>query len=190
MTTYIALLRGINVSGQKMIGMAALRTLCEDMGFTDVRTYIQSGNVVFQAGQRNPEAVSTLLEKAITREFAFDVPVIVRDAAATGKILDRCPYAGKSETEAPGVYVTILKDPPAPAGLRKLRDATVTSKDEYTISGSEIYLLCRDGYGKTKLNNTFFEKQLGAVATTRNWKTMNTLFSLATTAPVPRRLKQ
>jgi uncharacterized protein (DUF1697 family) len=179
MTTWIALLRGINVSGQKTVAMAALRTLCETLDFAEVRTYIQSGNVVFQAGQRTPAAVSAPLEKAVTNKFGFDVPVIVRDVNAMRKILDRCPYAGKGEIEAPGVYVTLLKHPPTPAGLKKLKEQKVTTKDEYTISGSEIFLLCRDGYGNTKLNNTFFEKQLGGVATTRNWKTMNTLFSLA-----------
>ena len=179
MTTCIALLRGINVSGQKTVGMAALRTLCEGLGLIGVRTYIQSGNVVFRTGQRDPETVSALLEKSIRKEFSFDVPVIVRDLSATRKILDRCPYVGKGEPEAPGVYVTLLKDPPTPAALKKLKEQKITSKDEYTVSGSEIYLLCRDGYGNTKLNNAFFEKQLGAVATTRNWKTMNTLYALS-----------
>jgi uncharacterized protein (DUF1697 family) len=185
MTTCIALLRGINVSGQKMVGMAALRTLCEGIGMTGVRTYIQSGNLVFQTGQRDPVAVSVLLEKAIRKEFGFDVPVIIRDLSAIRKVLDRCPYADKGELEAPGVYVTLLKDPPTPAGLKKLKEQKVASKDEYTISGGEIYLLCRDGYGNTKLNNTFFEKQLGAVATTRNWKTMNTLYTLSMEIQVP-----
>jgi uncharacterized protein (DUF1697 family) len=173
------MLRGINVSGQKSIKMQRLKELCESIGFSDVATYIQSGNVVSKSKERNPAAVSTAIVRAIEKKFGFNVTVIVRQPNELAAVIRKNPFIGGRGVDESRLYVTFLEaTSPAPL-VRALGHLTAKSKDEYKVVGTEIYLHCPHGYGKTLLSNTFFEKHLKVAATTRNWKTVSVLYEMA-----------
>ena len=177
MPTYVALLRGINVSGQKKVSMAVLREVHAGLGHTDVVTYIQSGNVVFDAEIGDVETLRPEIEEAIVEEFGFDVPVVIRTSAQLASIIAASPYA-RSGADPSRLAVTFLNEMPAvdrAAGV----DANAFSPDEFSLAGREIYLHCPTGFGRTKLTNTFLEKRLGVTATTRNWKTVTELAALS-----------
>jgi uncharacterized protein (DUF1697 family) len=179
MHTYISMLRGINVSGQKMIKMAELKAMYESLHYANVATYIQSGNVVFRSRSDDPHSIATSIEKAIEKSFGFSVTVILRQPAEFRKVIDKCPFLGAALEDETRIYVTFLKSRPAPALVKALALVTKPGKDVYQIAGSEIYLHCPNGYGKTQFSNTYFEKQLNVSATTRNWNTVQTLFALS-----------
>ncbi len=178
MKRYLAVLRGINVSGQKIIKMEALRTAMEALGFQNIKTYIQSGNLVFE----NPESDTETLEKAIHQQilthFGFEVPVLVLEKAEMDKILTENPYFS-DDKDPKQLHVTLLKAEAAAEKVAQLNpDAYLP--DTFSITGKTIYLYTPGGYGNTKLSNTFFENKLKTPATTRNWKTMQELHKMIT----------
>jgi uncharacterized protein (DUF1697 family) len=173
MTTYVALLRGINVSGRNKIAMAELRALVESLGNTGVQTYIQSGNVVLDSAIRSAAKVADAITHAIARELGLDVAVIMRAAAEIDAVLTANPLLARGADPAKS-HVTFLAAKPAASAVRALVDFD-RSPDEFAVVGREVFVHCPNGYGTTKLNNTFFEKQLGVAATTRNWRTVHTL---------------
>ncbi len=181
MKTYISILRGINVSGQKKIQMAGLKKLYEDLNFKDVTTYIQSGNVIFRVSEKIAEiALSEKIGKKIFEQYGFQVPVILRDSKEMKAVVDQNPFSGKRVIDLSKLHVTFLSKVPR----KMLADSLLTFQqtiDRFIISGREIYLYCPNGYGTTKLSNTFFERKLEVTATTRNWKTVMTLNEIATT---------
>jgi uncharacterized protein (DUF1697 family) len=175
MSVYISMLRGVNVSGQKKVSMDALRNCYESMGFREVRTYIQSGNVVFE--HRNSEAsdLTRKIERQIKDNFGFDVVVIIRTKEEIQAVIENNPFGALDATK---VHVTFLSLPPASIPTTEI-DAARGKGERLSISGNEVYLFCPNGYGKTKLSNSFFERKLEVSATTRNWRTVNALFALA-----------
>lgn len=179
MNTYISLLRGINITGNKIIRMADLKALYESLGFSDVTTYIQSGNVVFKSRTKRPDAVVGKIVAGVKKKFGFDVTVLVRQPVEMKKIILKNPFTGRKGVDEKGLYVTFLQTRPAPALVKALLTLTKETKDEYVVNGTEIYLHCYTGYGKTLLNNSFFERYLKVRATTRNWKTVNVLMEIA-----------
>jgi len=179
MPPLISLLRGINVSGHNMIKMAELKALYESLGFKNVTTYIQSGNVVFETDQDRPDKLEASIERAIEKKYGFPVTVIVREPAELRRIISGNPFLASKNVDEIRLYVTFLRSKPPAALLKSIQTVAAKSPDEYAINGREIYLHCPNGYGKTMLSNTFFEKQLKIVATTRNWKTVNTLYAIA-----------
>src|SRR5512140_1984563 len=179
MTSFISLLRGINVSGHNMIKMAELKALYESLGFRNVTTYIQSGNVIFQSENGGSASVEATIERAIEKQFGFPVVVVVRKPAELAKVIKANPFLGSDSIDESRLYITFLKTKPTPALAKALQPAAARSTDQYEILGCEVYLYCPNGYGKTLLSNTFFEKQLKGLATTRNWKTVNTLYGIA-----------
>jgi uncharacterized protein (DUF1697 family) len=152
--------------------MAGLREVFEQLGHTNVRTYIQSGNVVFDAKGAAPE-VRSALERAIDTTFGLDVTVLLRTPAELAKIRTQNPYG-------PEAYVTFLDGVPDRKRVAALDPAPFTP-DGFRVIGQEVYLHCANGYGRTKINNTFFEKKLATRATTRNWRTVETVLQWATT---------
>jgi uncharacterized protein (DUF1697 family) len=182
MTSFISLLRGINVSGHNMVKMAELKTLYESLGFKNVTTYIQSGNVIFQSGKDDSGSVEAAIERAIEKQFSFPVTVIARKTAELAGIIKANLFRGSDKIDETRLYVTLLKTKPAPEAVKALEPTAARSTDQYKITGREVYLYCPNGYGRTLLSNTFFEKQLKAKATTRNWKTINTLYAMASGA--------
>jgi uncharacterized protein (DUF1697 family) len=180
MPSYVAMLRGINVSGSKPVKMEALRASFEALGFKNVRTYVQSGNVVFDAKERAAAPLGPKIVERIKRDFGFDVPVLVLGAAELGKVVDENPFLKQrgQEIDVTKLHVTFLAGPPAAAGLKRMEGVS-SGRDAFRCHGTSIYLHCPDGYGNTKLSNNAFERALGAAATTRNWKTVTTLAALA-----------
>lgn len=176
MTTYVAMLRGINVSGRNKLAMQDLRSLVGSVGAKDVRTYIQSGNAIFTS-RRSPASVVEALESALELALGSPVPVLVRTKEELDAVIDTNPFvhAGRDTGVLHVTFMGAVADPVAVA-------STVTERagaDEHRVIGREVYLRCPNGYGETKLTNAFFEKKLGSPATTRNWKTVTTLAELA-----------
>jgi uncharacterized protein (DUF1697 family) len=177
--TYVSLLRGINVGGRNKVSMSALRDVFESLGHRDVATYVQSGNVVSSAATRRPADVARAVERAITDHLGLEIAVLVRTPAELAAIVSASPHAGH-QTDPNKLHVTFLRELPARAVVEGL-DPDRFAPDVFAVAGREIYLHCPHGYGNTKINNAYFEKQLGVAATTRNWKTVRHLAELATT---------
>jgi uncharacterized protein (DUF1697 family) len=177
MHAFISLLRGINVSNQKSIRMPELKALYEAMGFINVTTYVQSGNVVFDCADSDAEKIGAAIEMEIENHFGFNVPVIMRDLNDLQRIVDGNPFVQPRNEDPSKLHVTFLAVSPSTelTGSLKIPPGIV---DECVLSGKEIYLLCPNGYGKTKLSNGFFERKLKVQATTRNWKTVVTLYDI------------
>ncbi|MEN8250176.1 MAG: DUF1697 domain-containing protein [Bacteroidota bacterium] len=178
MITYVALLRGINVSGQKKILMVDLRDLHEKLGFNNVRSYIQSGNIIFNYnGDISSSELSHLIEEAIARRFYFSVPVIIRTAHEIEQLIKTNPFKKEAKTDPNLVLFTLLKNAPQPNELSRFDDIDY-SPDRFELHGNAIFLHCPNGYGKSKLTNNYFEKMLKTNATTRNWKTLTRILEL------------
>ncbi|WP_066221714.1 DUF1697 domain-containing protein [Formosa haliotis] len=174
MKTYIALLRGINVSGQKKVPMAMLRELMTGLGFKHVKTYIQSGNVVFQSIETNTVELEQMISKSIVKTFQFEVPVLVKSENEIRTIFEANPF---SETEKESSYFTLLKSEPA-AQLKAMVSNEVYANEVFVVTDACVYFYSTQSYGKAKCNNNFFERKLNVSATTRNFKTMQKLLSL------------
>ncbi len=175
LNSYISMLRGINVSGQKKVNMKELEKLYETLGLKNVQTYIQSGNVVFQTPEADALSLAGKIERKIEQSFGFNVPIFIRTKGEFQKLIKNNPFPGRDESK---LHVTFLYS--KPASLRM--DEIVRAKDnaeEFSSSGREIYLFLPNGYGRTKLSNSFFERKSKVLATTRNWRTLNTLFSMS-----------
>lgn len=177
METYIAILRGINVSGQKMIKMQELKAHLEEAGLQNVRTYIQSGNVIFGYKKAGVDKLEGVIKKMIADKFGFDVPVIVKTAEELVAVSRNNPFIVKRKEDTDKQHVTFLAEEPRKELLDKFA-APANIPDEYVIRGKAIYLLCPNGYGQTKLTNNFFESKLKVTATTRNWKTVMKLVEM------------
>ncbi len=170
MTSYVALLRGVNVGG-KTLRMEALRPVIAGLGgLEDVRTYIQSGNVLFRSG-RPMEAGE--VERAIAGAFGMSVGVVLRTAGELAAVARANPFVGRDDNPR-HLHVTFLAGEPAGdlAGVSH-------PPDEFHLAGREVYLLCPNGYGVTKLGNGFLERRLKVAATTRNWATVLRLAEMA-----------
>lgn len=178
MPHYLALLRGINVSGKNPLPMAELRKLFGKLGYPDAKTYIQTGNVAFEAPGKDVARLGIGIEAAIRKAFGFDVPVLLRTADALRAALSGNPYAKKPLARRERVYITFLEKAPEKAAGKAL-EAYADPVDELKLRGTEVYVLVRNGYGNTKLSNTFVEKKLGLRATTRNLETTAKLIELA-----------
>jgi uncharacterized protein (DUF1697 family) len=175
-TTYLAMLRGINVGGHAKVPMAELRATFLDLGYDDVATYIQSGNVLFGASD-GAATVHAAVEAALESRFGLALAVVLRSRAQLGAVVKANPLTRAGRDPAK-LHVTFLSAPPPSSRVNAL-DPRGFLPDEFEVSGREVYLHCPDGYGRTKLNNTFLERKLGGPATTRSWKTVMTLVQMA-----------
>ena len=176
MTTYVALLRGINVGGQTRVRMDDLRSLFVALGHADVTTYIQSGNVIFSSPVDESSRLTREIEKRIADDLGVTVTVLLRTRDDLDQVVAGSPFASR-DLDPAKLHVTFLADAPDPERLARL--ATPTDEpDEYSIVGREVYLYCPNGYGRTKLNNAFIERRLGVAATTRNWRVVTKLRDL------------
>lgn len=177
MSTFISMLRGINVSGQKRLPMDSLRELYTGLGFTAVQTYVQSGNVIFQASD-DPVLLTGRLEQRIQEAYGYEVAVFIRQAEDFRLILDNNPFLTERHEDPTKLYVTFLYQAPAEAAWEKANPPTGIS-DEFARGDRSVYVFCPNGYGRTKLSIDFFEQKLGVQATTRNWNTVNALYQMA-----------
>tara|TARA_R110000764_G_scaffold18259_3_gene49345 strand:- start:5321 stop:5857 length:537 start_codon:yes stop_codon:yes gene_type:complete len=178
MTTYVAFLRGINVSGKHKIVMTQLKKLCEDLKLQQVKTYIQSGNIVFNSTLDNTVELEELLSKAILNEFGFNVPVIVKTVSVLQGILNHNPFITDDEILRKQIYFVLLKNKPNKDELNSFESESFNN-EEFVIADTCIYLKCKAGYGKAKLNNNLIERKLKVLATTRNYRTLTKLIELS-----------
>lgn len=179
MTTYISILRGINVGGQKKIRMEDLKALYESLNFNDVITYIQSGNVIFKTVEKITSTdLQNTIEEAIQNKYGFHVPVIVKTVEEIQHTIKNNPFIEENNIDKEKLHVTFLAEVPAKSNLEKLHTYNFPP-DRFLVIGKDIYLSCPVNYGNSKLSNNFFESKLKVTATTRNWRTVNTLLELA-----------
>lgn len=176
---FISILRGINVSGQKKIKMADLTSLYELLSFRNVVTYIQSGNVIFDAESKDKAVLKARIEETIEARYKFHVPVEIRTNGEIENIIKNSPFGSIDLVEdGTKVLVTFLSSKPEGGKVSELQKY-VAAPEKLCVKGKEVYLYCPNGYGKSKLSNTFLERKLGVAATTRNWKTVHKLYELS-----------
>lgn len=178
MKTYIALLRGINVGGHKLIKMTELKAMFENKGFENVTTYIQSGNVVFSAEQKANSALSKKIKEAILNTFGFDVGVQVLEADSLKKIKGSHTFLKDNEDQLKSIYYTLLAEKPNAdlvAELNKLEQTV----EFFKITDEVIYCFYPNGVGRAKWHGIFFEKKLKVSCTTRNYNTITKLVELS-----------
>jgi len=175
---FVAMLRSVNVGGRNRLQMTDLRRVVAALGFGDVSTYVQSGNLVF-TGSGTPGAAARAIEVRIARDLGLEVPVIARTRGQLLDLIETNPLADADE-DPTRLHVTFLSAPPDPD---KVADLTALDgrfgADRFEVIGKDVVLHCPRGYGRTTLNNTFLERHLGVTATTRNWRTVCTLAGMA-----------
>lgn len=178
MPVYIAMLRGINIGPHKRMKMEKLRASCEKLGFARVKTYIQSGNVIFQAPKLSPAALSKKLGECIVTDFGFASEVILRSRDEMKKIIDDNPFAREPGIDSSKLHVVFLSQAPSPAGLEKLQELTL-APDRVHASGKEIYFYFPNGVSGSSLWKHPLDRVTGVAGTMRNWKTVTTLYQMA-----------
>lgn len=180
MTTFIALLRGINVGGHNKIKMADLKQLLESLGLMNVETYIQSGNVLFEANQ-DESSLQRLLEEEIKKAFGLTVTVVLRTGKEFLQVANHCPFTEaeirSAQAAAAGecLHVAFLLKQPTAEGVELLKPYE-NDAEQYHIAGREVYLLYHDSIRNAKLGSQLHK--LGTPATVRNWKTVLKLTSM------------
>ena len=177
MKTHLALLRGINVSGHNMIKMDVLKSVLENAGFQNVRTYIQSGNVFVDSEEENGASVGFKIKQEIFKELGLEVPVVV----ITKEDLEACfknnSYLNEKDCDTKKLYVAFISKELSSGALNDLKISQF-KPDEAAIDKSRIYIKYAVGAGKTRLDQKYIEKKLNVVATIRNWNTVTTLLEM------------
>ena len=178
MQTYIALLRGINVSGQKKIRMADLKKSLETLSFKDIVTYIQSGNIVFKSTETSIPNLENMIQTQILRDFGFEVPTLVKTPQEVKDAFENNPFEKDASKDQKLFYIVFLKDTPEPENIEILKTYDYRP-EEYVLDNKIIYFYAANGAGRAKMNNNFFESKLKVQATSRNWKTTHKLVALS-----------
>jgi uncharacterized protein (DUF1697 family) len=174
---YVALLRSVNIGGYGRMAMNDLRQTFGSLGYDDVVTYIQSGNVLFSAPSKSEDAIVEAVEHRIAHDFGDSPAVLLRTVAELRRVGSKSPYAKKGADPARH-HVTFLDEAPSKATLKAL-ELPPSGKDELIVDGREVYVYTPDGYAGTKYTGTLLERRLGVVSTTRNWNTVTKLCELA-----------
>jgi uncharacterized protein (DUF1697 family) len=178
MTVVISFLRGINVGGNKMIKMDALRQLYESLGLRDAQTYMQSGNVVFKAGARDLARLPKRIEDALERTFGFRPSVIHRTSSELKDVIRRNPFASRRDIEPSRLLVTFLASDPTKEAREKVL-AMKTEPEELHIDGRELYVYFPNGMARPRVPMVQIEKALKTPATGRNWNTVQKLLEIS-----------
>ena len=171
MPVYIALLRGVNVVGNNKIKMDQLRLLFDSIGLKQALTYIQSGNVLFKSKDKDSKKLEGKIETAIEKRFGFRPRVIVRVSSQLDEVIERNPFAARTDIEPNKLLVTFLATDPGEDVRRKVREIK-GSPEELYIDGCEMFTYYPDGVGQSKLPVKLIEKTLGTPGTARNWNTL------------------
>ena len=177
MTTYVALLRGINVGGHNKVAMADLRDLLTHLGFTRPRSLLQSGNLVFGSRSRNTQDLERLLEAETARRLHLGADFFVRTAEEWRGVIARNPFPKEAERDPGHFVVQFLKNAPSAANVKDLQ-AAITGREVVHIHGREAYFVYPDGVGRSRLTNVLVERKLATRATGRNWNTVLKLGAL------------
>jgi len=175
--TYLALLRGINVGGKNKLPMKDLTEIFVGAGCIDVRTYIQSGNVIFRAATDVSAGLPAKITAEIAKRFGYSVPLVLRTAGEIAGVLSNNPFL------IPGValdelHVLFLADVPDRRRVEDL-DPNRSPPDAFAVRGQEVYLRLPNGVARSKLTNAYFDSKLATTSTGRNWRTVTKLFELA-----------
>lgn len=176
--TFIALIRGINVSGCNKIKMTELQQLFIELGFKNATTYIQSGNVVFQTNLEELDKIEQQIIESIKQTYGYLVQVIVLTKKSLETIYDSNPFLHEPNIDIAKLHVTLLSNKPNENDIIPLKTLS-KNEDTFIVVDKTIYLYCPNGYGKTLLNNNLFERKLKISATTRNWNTISKLVELS-----------
>lgn len=177
MTTHLALLRGINVSGHNMIKMEALKTTLENIGFQNVQTYIQSGNVFFDSEEANSASLAFKIKQEIFKTFGHEVPVIIISKSDLEDCLANNQYLKEKDVDLKKLYVAFVSLTLKKENVNDLKISQF-KPDEAYIDGAKIFIKYAIGAGKTRLDQKYIEKKLNLTATIRNWNTVSTLLQL------------
>ncbi|MCX3062735.1 DUF1697 domain-containing protein [Streptomyces beihaiensis] len=177
---YAALLRGINVGGSRKLPMARLRPLLEDLGLTDVRTYLQSGNATFAADHGDEPSLADDIAAAVADEFGFAVDVLVREHAYLAAVMHDCPFPA-AELEGRQLHVTYFSEQVSPDRFAAI-DLPAYAPEEFRLGDRALYLYAPDGLGRSKLAEQLSRPAVtkGIVATSRNWNTVVKLVDMTT----------
>jgi uncharacterized protein (DUF1697 family) len=175
--SHVALLRGVNVGGKHSLPMKDLVAIFEGAGCRDVRTYIQSGNVVFRATRSDASRVPERVVRAVADRLGFEAPLLLRTAAELGAVARGNPFL-RTGADPGTLHVLFLADRPTPAKVATL-DPSRSPPDEFVVLGREIYLRCPGGVARTRLTTGWVDSTLGTTSTMRNWRTVLKLVELA-----------
>jgi uncharacterized protein (DUF1697 family) len=178
MTVFVSLLRGINVGGNKLIKMDALKAVHEGLGLTDVRTLLQSGNVVFKARGKGGATLAGRIEKAVEGEVGFRPTVMIRSATDLKRIAEHNPFPEMAISDPGHLVWMALAGKPGAAAKTRLAKAC-SGPEEIEINGADAYITYPNGIGRSKLTNALLEKHLGVAGTARNWNTVAKLLAIA-----------
>jgi len=174
MPVYVSMLRGINVGPHKRMKMEKLRLSFEALGFEQVKTFIQSGNVVFRAKKISTSALSKKIEKQIADDFGFPVSVITRSAEELGAAIENNPFLKRPAIDHEKLHVMFLSEAPASEAGKKLEELTI-APDQCIGLGNEVYFYFPNGVSGSVLMKKPVDKILAVATTTRNWRTVNSL---------------
>jgi uncharacterized protein (DUF1697 family) len=170
MQNFVALLRGINVSGRNKVPMADLRSACGKLGWGDIQTYIQSGNLIFCATGRG-EALETELEKVIQKRFELTIPVIVRPGASWPNYVKSNPFPEASEKEPNAVMMSLPKQMPNKGAEKTLRERAQNGERIVQV-GDALWIHFTEGVARSKLSPGLLDRVVGSPVTARNWRTV------------------
>jgi len=176
-TTYIALLRGINVGGRKPVAMGDLRDLLTRAGLAEVQSLLQSGNLVFRSASHTAAQLEALLESRVAAQLALDTRFFVRSAAEWAAIVRRNPFPDEADRDPGHLVVMLFKQKPR-AGDVKTLQAGIRGREVIRAGGPHAYIVFPDGQGRSKLTNALIERTLGTPGTARNWNTVLKLEAL------------
>jgi len=167
------------MTGHNSIKMTELSEMYRDIGFIDVETYIASGNVIFGNDDelKIPE-LSLKIEKMIFEKFSYNIPVLIRTPEELRGVIYSNPFREEKNLDLAKMAVIFLYKKTSEAEIQRIADIDYPP-DKFKVIGSEIFIYCPNGFGRTKLYTNFFEKKMGVIGTARNWKTINTLLSIA-----------
>jgi uncharacterized protein (DUF1697 family) len=177
-TTYVALLRGVNLAGHNRIAMKDLRRLCEGLGLASVSTLLNSGNVVFRSASASAARLEARLERETRKRLRVAPAYFLRTAAEWASLVERNPFPAEASRDPGHLVVSLMREAPPPSALRALR-AAIVGRERVELSGREAYFVYPDGYGRSKLTPALIEKHLGGPGTARNWNTVLKLLALA-----------
>jgi len=178
MPVYIAMLRGINIGPHKRMKMEKLRASCEGLGFAKVKTYIQSGNVIFSYGKLSSGALSKKMGECIVSDFGFSADVISRTRDEMKRIIGENPFTKERGIDVSKLHVVFLPQPPTAAALKKLKELTL-APDRAHPSGNEIYFYFPNGVSGSSVWKHPLDRVLSVAGTMRNWNTVNKLYEMA-----------
>lgn len=176
MTTWVALLRGVNVGGKNRLPMRDLVEIFGDAGCADPTSYIQSGNVVFRASRATASRVPTVVEEAVADRFGFRAPVLLRLAAELATVARENPFV-QGGADVATLHVAFLADLPSEDRVASLVPDR-SPPDEFAFRGGHIYLRCPGGYGRSRLTTQYFDSRLSTTTTVRSWRTVLALLEM------------